>query len=423
MLHRSRISMGPAAAAAFVAFVGLASPSVSAQCVVGTNAALAFDGVDDSATVPGNAFAGISTALTFEAWVKTTTNQNRAFITNASNFPNGAGASNGIIIGLGFPAAGRLRIGGYSGGSSFNAQGQTSVATGAWVHVAVVYSAPTVTFYRDGVLDGSSAFVASLPATSSGVTRIGNFTNQLLLGVSGAALSGELDEIRIWNVARTQTQIQSTMNVGLGGGEPGLVGYWRFDEGNGQTAFNSAAATGAALNASLGENAFAGADDPTWASTALPPIPYCPPCPSPPCGQVNSTCASLTVNGVGAGAQGPFNVVVPPGGSLTFDWSGPPLQPYFLVSTSNLVPGQPFAPPALVVDVNIGSFQFLFGALDPVWGPLFTTNASGTGTQTFGVPAFPLGITMNVQGLIYDLANTCSGGVGLATTASFAIQL
>jgi hypothetical protein len=45
----------------------------------------------------------------------------------------------------------------------------------------------------------------------------------------GVYLKGALDEVRIWNVARTQAQIQSSMNQHLTGSEPGLVGYWQFD--------------------------------------------------------------------------------------------------------------------------------------------------------------------------------------------------
>src|SRR5262249_31885001 len=41
---------------------------------------------------------------------------------------------------------------------------------------------------------------------------------------------GQLDEVRIWNVARTEEQIRETMSRKLTGQEPGLVGLWNFDD-------------------------------------------------------------------------------------------------------------------------------------------------------------------------------------------------
>ena len=39
------------------------------------------------------------------------------------------------------------------------------------------------------------------------------------------------DEIRIWNIAKSAAEIQSTINISLLGDESGLVGYWNFDDG------------------------------------------------------------------------------------------------------------------------------------------------------------------------------------------------
>ncbi len=45
-----------------------------------------------------------------------------------------------------------------------------------------------------------------------------------------ASFVGQIDEVRVWNVARTEQQIHADMNKQLKGDEPGLVGYWKFDE-------------------------------------------------------------------------------------------------------------------------------------------------------------------------------------------------
>ena len=45
-------------------------------------------------------------------------------------------------------------------------------------------------------------------------------------------------KIRIWNIARTSGQIAANYNKSFGPA-PGLVGYWKFDEGSGSTAVDS----------------------------------------------------------------------------------------------------------------------------------------------------------------------------------------
>ncbi len=54
--------------------------------------------------------------------------------------------------------------------------------------------------------------------------------------VTSNAFSGVVDEVRFWDVARTQAEIQSTMHTILTGTESGLAGYWQFNEGSGTVA-------------------------------------------------------------------------------------------------------------------------------------------------------------------------------------------
>src|SRR5947208_12107575 len=41
-----------------------------------------------------------------------------------------------------------------------------------------------------------------------------------------------MDEVRVWNYARPPEQIRANLFTTLTGKEPGLVGYWNFDDGN-----------------------------------------------------------------------------------------------------------------------------------------------------------------------------------------------
>jgi len=73
-------------------------------------------------------------------------------------------------------------------------------------------------------------------APPSGVLN-DNLTEDLFMGNSSAmddTFEGIIDETRVWNIVRTPLEIQANMFQYLNGSEPGLVGYWRMNEGNGQ---------------------------------------------------------------------------------------------------------------------------------------------------------------------------------------------
>ena len=82
-----------------------------------------------------------------------------------------------------------------------------------------------------------------------------------------AFFTGEIDEVRMWNIARSGDDIRATMNRSLTGLEPGLGGYWRFDEGEGQSVEDSSpiGTTGV-----LGTNGNIQANDPIWVPSEAP---------------------------------------------------------------------------------------------------------------------------------------------------------
>jgi hypothetical protein len=100
--------------------------------------------------------------------------------------------------------------------SEFN--GNTQLNTNTWYHVAAVIQGTSGKLYVNGVEDKSFTMSANVP---TGVTRF-NFG----ASISGAPqyLNGRLDDVRIYNYARTQAQIAWDYNRG----KP--VGHWRMDE-------------------------------------------------------------------------------------------------------------------------------------------------------------------------------------------------
>ena len=81
--------------------------------------------------------------------------------------------------------------------------------------------------------------------------------------------NGQIDEFRIWNVARSAAEIMSTMNHTLTGNEAGLTGYWKFDETSGTTAADSVASSGHTAHPGM-LSANTASNNPTWVVSTAP---------------------------------------------------------------------------------------------------------------------------------------------------------
>ena len=116
-----------------------------------------------------------------------------------------------------------------------------SLAANSWHHLAATWNNgadefTTITLYLDGVQVGTPA---KTPLTIS-------WGDELFLGAAQSKDPsirsfgpGEMDEVRLWNVARTAEQINANKKQSLTGAEPGLVAYYRFDESSGTTAIDA----------------------------------------------------------------------------------------------------------------------------------------------------------------------------------------
>jgi hypothetical protein len=97
------------------------------------------------------------------------------------------------------------------------------------VHVAGTYDGTTAKLYVNGNLVNSVTTSGGI-YTNTGEFRIGN---------DGESMTGQIDEVRLWNVARTQQQIADNRFTELSGTETGLHSYWKFDESSGTTAIDA----------------------------------------------------------------------------------------------------------------------------------------------------------------------------------------
>ena len=177
-----------------------------------------------------DALNDISQQVTVTAWIKPT------------SFPNGPAAIiykgdqqtlniNNQSYGLWLQGDGAIRF----TASPRNQEGRTmlsapsAVGLNTWHHVAGVIDGNknVIKLFIDGTEVGNRDFRRGGFYKSQYPLRIGAYHQK---GMDSATFNGQIDEVRIWNVARTEAEIREGMNTKLKGDEPGLVGYWRFDE-------------------------------------------------------------------------------------------------------------------------------------------------------------------------------------------------
>ena len=198
--------------------IGTVAWDAGTGCSKPLAAALNFDGSDDDITITSTTNIPINNSpYTIEAWIQ----------------PTNVNATSGIV-----------GWGNYGGGNQVNAFRTTTqggldnywwgndlvvsptdfnLYDGNWHHIAATYDGTTRSIYVDGILKASD-----MPGTN-GVPDASNFT----VGKTCCSefFNGSMDEVRIWNVARTQCEISSNMNCELAGAQVGLALYYRFNEG------------------------------------------------------------------------------------------------------------------------------------------------------------------------------------------------
>ncbi|MHC5112919.1 MAG: LamG-like jellyroll fold domain-containing protein [Planctomycetota bacterium] len=198
--------------------------------------ALTLDGGDDGVVGDPPAEWIGNTSITIEYWIRHRPQPDRMWIMDVGP----RDTYNNIFFAL--DTNGHVDAGFFSGTkNAFN----LAVYEDTWTHVATVYdsSALTLRSYINGDL------VDDDPVT--GVVNLQPTAGQLRLAVlafTELPFRGDLDEVRIWNVARTQGEIQADRFEALTGTEPGLVTLFPLDDGSGATAAELAQGNDATVN-------------------------------------------------------------------------------------------------------------------------------------------------------------------------------
>jgi hypothetical protein len=126
-----------------------------------------------------------------------------------------------------------------------------------WYFVAVTWDGEYLKFYLNGELDGVHELGGTF--TPNDVT--------LFIGVDFPGgwefWKGMIDEVRIWNEALKHIHIKAAMKGHATPLGRALVGYWRFDEGEGDMAYDRSPNKNHGI---LGWEEYFPGSSPTWVS-------------------------------------------------------------------------------------------------------------------------------------------------------------
>lgn len=178
--------------------------------------ALHFDGTNDYVQTNYGGISG-SAARTVEAWIKTPFQSNQEVITDWGTFSTGQRFTLNLI-------GGGLRCEISGAGLTTT----TQVGDNQWHHVAVTFDNSATPKYRlfiDGSLD--TAFNLGV-----GINTGSNIDMRIGVRIDGAnSFTGLIDEVRVWNYARTEAEISNAMNSEFCSLPTGLVAYYKLNQG------------------------------------------------------------------------------------------------------------------------------------------------------------------------------------------------
>jgi beta-lactam-binding protein with PASTA domain len=186
--------------------------------------ALQFDGVNDWVTITDSALATsplkLGNAMTLEAWVNPSNMSGWETVLMKERGTAGEGllsyalyAHDGAPLSSGTPRpAGYVRVTPTLTTSDRAVRGGTTLPLDTWTHIAVTYNAATsqMIFYLNGVAQTPITAGAGTIAETNGALRIGGNNSS-----TGEFFQGLIDEVRVYNRALSQTEIQTDMNAAI----------------------------------------------------------------------------------------------------------------------------------------------------------------------------------------------------------------
>ncbi|ARV08403.1 hypothetical protein BTO05_01620 [Winogradskyella sp. PC-19] len=213
-----------------------------ADLAMDTNKAIRFNGIDQHIAIADDASNDISGSYTMSCWVKY--DATGPTLQRPISKPSALDGTGYCIAIDNNGSVGLTYIDGSSNAPNGLGTAAGTVPADTWTHIAVSYNDVNnmAYVYMNGVEVASGVinpvFVNSSQPLFIGTEGLGS------VALTFRRFKGDIDEVRIWNVARTEAQIANDMNQRIAP-QAGLVGLYRFNEGTG-TIVNDA--SGAAPN-------------------------------------------------------------------------------------------------------------------------------------------------------------------------------
>lgn len=232
----------------------------------GTGKALEFDGVDDYVEVPYSASLN-SSQVTLEAWIhlnSQTPGENWHIIHKPYSSSGDVNPFNQYT--LFFPYNSLCpKLGLIIGGTLREVASPEEIALNTWHFIVGTYDGNAMKIYVDGELKNSLSVVGSVSSYSTSLT-IGRHYH-----ITSWVIDAIIDEVRIWNVALTESQIREMMckkitssSLASGLAWSNLNAYWRFDESSGTVCADYSANGNTATMANMDP-----ASDRVWSGAAI----------------------------------------------------------------------------------------------------------------------------------------------------------
>ena len=231
----------------------VAEKTIDILTICPTGSALQFDGQSDFVKIPSSMSLDLRCSLTLSAWVKNNYDNDGQIIWRGDT----QGALDPYSLHLD-SAKMEFRIDAGLGRDIYRVQ-SSELIDDVWHFWAGVCNRERdkIYLYKDGILQNTTDIYHEIEySTSSMWNMIGAVDDG-----TGQHFNGVIDEVAIYNHALSGGEIQMNMHKRLTGDEPGLVGYWNFDEGQGQIVYDL---SGNGNNGRLGSTPDVDTGDPAW---------------------------------------------------------------------------------------------------------------------------------------------------------------